>query len=73
MRFERYIGIDYSGAQTPTSRLRGLQVYEARQGSGPVKITLPADRARSWSRQEIAQYCRAAFVTVCSGITSTHR
>lgn len=30
MKFARYIGIDYSGAQTPTSRLKALQVYEAR-------------------------------------------
>jgi hypothetical protein len=27
--FERYIGIDYSGAQTPKSSLKGLRVYEA--------------------------------------------
>jgi hypothetical protein len=26
--FERYIGIDYSGAQTPASSLKGLRVYE---------------------------------------------
>ncbi len=29
--FERYIGIDYSGAETPTSSLRGLRVYMADQ------------------------------------------
>jgi hypothetical protein len=27
--FERYIGIDYSGAQTPASSLKGLRVYES--------------------------------------------
>jgi hypothetical protein len=27
MNFDCYIGIDYSGAETPTSRLKGLQVY----------------------------------------------
>jgi hypothetical protein len=27
--FERYIGIDYSGAATPTSSLKGLRVYLA--------------------------------------------
>jgi hypothetical protein len=27
--FERYVGIDYSGAQTPKSSLRGLRVYAA--------------------------------------------
>lgn len=28
-QFERYLGIDYSGAQTPVNSLPGLQVYEA--------------------------------------------
>jgi hypothetical protein len=27
--FDRYIGIDYSGAQTPSSSLKGLRVYAA--------------------------------------------
>lgn len=27
--FERFIGIDYSGAQTPTASLKGLRVYLA--------------------------------------------
>jgi hypothetical protein len=27
--FARYIGIDYSGAETPTSSLKGLRVYLA--------------------------------------------
>jgi hypothetical protein len=27
--FERYIGIDYSGAETPKSSLKGLRVYAA--------------------------------------------
>jgi hypothetical protein len=27
--FERYIGIDYSGAETPTSSLKTLRVYAA--------------------------------------------
>ena len=30
MLFERYIGIDYSGASTSDTRLKGLRVYEAR-------------------------------------------
>ena len=27
--FARYIGIDYSGAETPSSSLKGLRVYAA--------------------------------------------
>jgi len=57
MRFSRYIGIDYSGAQTPESRLNALQVYEAERGGKPVKISTPVEGAKNWSRLEIAQYC----------------
>jgi hypothetical protein len=28
-RFARYLGIDYSGAQTPTASLLGLRLYAA--------------------------------------------
>lgn len=58
MKFQRYIGIDYSGAQTPESRLKALQVYEASEDEGPVKISTPAAGAKNWTRLEIAQYCR---------------
>ena len=26
-RFDQYVRIDYSGAQTPTSSLKGLRIY----------------------------------------------
>ena len=29
MRFEKYIGIDYSGRETPLTRTAALQVYVA--------------------------------------------
>ena len=57
MQFTRYIGIDYSGAQTPESRLKALQVYEAGRDGAPKKISTPAEGAKNWSRLEIAQYC----------------
>ena len=57
MRFARHIGIDYSGAQTPTSRLKALQVYAAADEGEPVKISTPAEDVKNWSRLEIAQYC----------------
>ena len=58
LRFARYIGIDYSGAQTPESRLKALQVYEATQDGEPVKVSTQSEGAKNWSRLEIAQYCR---------------
>ena len=33
MKFDRYIGIDYSGAESPESRIRGLQVFVALNAS----------------------------------------
>lgn len=41
--FDRYIGIDYSGAKTPTDSLKGLRVYLADRASSPVEI-LPSPR-----------------------------
>lgn len=56
--FQLHIGIDYSGAQTPTSRLAGLQVYAATTGL-PERVTTPAapqSKSWNWTRQEIAEW-----------------
>jgi hypothetical protein len=53
--FERYIGIDYSGAQTPSSSLPGLQMYIADRVSTPVEIPPPAGPRKYWTRREIAE------------------
>lgn len=58
--FELFIGIDYSGAQTPTSRLKALQVYAARPGAASEKQIGPARSnnggAVNWTRAEIAHW-----------------
>ena len=37
--FLRYVGIDYSGAETPNASLKGLRVYAAdREARGQVSI-----------------------------------
>ena len=36
--FDFYIGIDYSGAQMPTSSLKGLRVYMADRKSPPNEV-----------------------------------
>ena len=61
MRFARHIGIDYSGARTPESRLKGLQVYESRNGGTPGRIGAPAEDAKNWTRLEVAQFCASAI------------
>jgi len=37
----RYIGIDYSGAKTPTASLKGLRVYLAEGDAEQVEIQPP--------------------------------
>jgi len=36
--FARYIGIDYSGAETPTASLKALRVYVATRSSPPEEV-----------------------------------
>lgn len=58
MEFDLYIGIDYSGAEKPTSRLKGLQVYAAMDGM-PKRVPAPAapeGRHWNWCRMEIAEW-----------------
>ena len=52
--FRRYIGIDYSGAQTPTVGLSGLRVYQARGNGKPVEV-LPPSPPKHWTRKGIAK------------------
>lgn len=62
MKYRRYIGIDYSGAQTSESRLKALQVFAAVGADAPLKIRTAVPGAKNWSRREIAQYCRRAIM-----------
>lgn len=58
-KFSRYIGIDYSGAKTPTANLPGLQVCIA-EGNGKPKQQLPCTKSsqsrKNWSRKDIAEW-----------------
>ncbi|HZP88316.1 MAG TPA: hypothetical protein VFB54_16005 [Burkholderiales bacterium] len=58
IHFDLFIGIDYSGAQTPIARLSGLQVYAARAGEAATKWMSPASsnsaRPLNWTRREVA-------------------
>jgi hypothetical protein len=60
MSFDCFIGIDYSGAETPKSRLKGLQVYAVQPGGGPVQAWTSPTRSNNgqrvnWSRREVAE------------------
>jgi hypothetical protein len=54
--FERYIGIDYSGAETPKSSLKGLRVYEADRLTAPQEVAPPPSPRRYWTRREVAEW-----------------
>ena len=57
MRFQRYVGIDYSGSGTPLTRTPGLQVYVATPDRLPRRVNPPstlAGRNRNWCRKEVA-------------------
>ena len=54
--FDVYIGIDYSGAKTPTSSLKGLRVYQADRDTLPIEIQPPPSPRKYWTRRGIAEW-----------------
>lgn len=55
-RFERYIGIDYSGADVATASLKGLRVYSAHRSAPPAEVLPPPSARKYWSRRGIAEW-----------------
>ena len=56
MAFARYIGIDYSGAETPTASLKGLRVYLAQGNLTPEEVLPPPGPRKYWTRRGIAEW-----------------
>ena len=54
--FERYVGIDYSGAETANSSLSALRVYEASPGKEATEIRTTGWPKIHWTRQRIAEW-----------------
>jgi hypothetical protein len=59
--FDRYIGIDYSGAATTTSSLKGLRVYLADRDYLPVEVQPPPSPRKHWTRRGIAEWLVERF------------
>ncbi|MDJ0762802.1 MAG: hypothetical protein QNJ97_07405 [Myxococcota bacterium] len=59
--FERYIGIDYSGAQTPEQSLKGLRAYIADRESAPVEVQPPPSPRKYWTRKGLAHWLVEVF------------
>jgi hypothetical protein len=56
--FLRYIGIDYSGAETPDSSCKGLRVYVADGSGTPEQVQPPPSPRRYWTRRGLAEWLR---------------
>lgn len=54
--FDRYIGIDYSGAETPDSGLNSLRVYEASPDQEAVEVRGASVPKVNWARRAIAEW-----------------
>ncbi len=54
--FQRYIGVDYSGAETAESSLKGLRVYQAAPGAPAVEVAPPPSPRKYWTRRGLAQW-----------------
>ena len=56
LAFERYIGIDYSGAETAESSLKGLRIYCAGPSAPPYEIAPASSPRKNWTRRGIAEW-----------------
>ena len=65
--FARYIGIDYSGAQTPDTSLSGLRAYRSNGSTQPEEASPPPSPRKYWTRRGIAKW----LVEQLSGETAT--
>jgi len=54
--FERYIGVDYSGAATAETSLKGLRVYVATRQQPPTEIHPPPSPRKYWTRRGLGQW-----------------
>ena len=54
--FDRYIGIDYSGAGTAESSQKGIRVYSCVAGGLPVEIEPARSAKKYWSRAGVAEW-----------------
>ena len=55
-RFARYVGIDYSGAETVEAYLPGLRAYTATPTAMPAEVKPPYSSSRYWTRKALAHW-----------------
>lgn len=54
--FERYIGIDYSGAKSPGNPLKGIRAFNATRYAAPLESKTPISRHKYWTRRGLAEW-----------------
>jgi hypothetical protein len=54
--FDRYCGIDYSGAQTSESGLTGLRLFVATRTQAPAEVLPPSGPRKLWTRRSLAEW-----------------
>ena len=57
--FHQYIGIDYSGRGTSSTRTSAIQIYQSVGGNDPSVVLSPSatkERHRNWCREEAAEW-----------------
>ncbi len=54
--FRRYVGIDYSGARTPSDSLPGLRVFVAESRTEAREVQPPPSPRKYWTRREVAEW-----------------
>jgi hypothetical protein len=59
-QFCRYVGVDYSGAETSTSSLKGLRIYAATPKEAPRELSPPSSPRKYGSRRGIAEWLVAS-------------
>ena len=55
-KFNRYIGIDYSGAATAEASLKGIRVYAVEGESQPKEVESPPSPKKYWTRRGLAEW-----------------
>ena len=58
-QFQRYIGIDYSGAETADSSCKGLRMFMVEGTGTPEQVQSPPSPRRYWTRRGLAEWLRA--------------
>lgn len=61
MKFQRTIGIDYSGAETADSSLKGLRVYMTGGGGPAEEVCPPPGPKKYWTRRALAEWLIATL------------